>query len=148
MTSLIPLATRVEALDGPDREVDALVMAQFYRREERWIGCRDQDDEPVPDNVWVNPRTDRWVTTARDGFEFTRSLDVVVALITEKLPGWSHAYCSQAGKVTGLVGPPGCEEHVAFEVRAKTPALALLAAFLRALASQPDADRAEKESRE
>lgn len=115
--TLLHLATRVEALDGPDHnaDIDIAVTLGYLAHEVAGYG-------PYLRRVY-----------ARDCAPLTASIDAVVALITEKLPGgtWDVSHIPR-------VHP----EYSAFvdgsnqEVAAATPALALLAATLRALASQ------------
>ena len=55
-------------------------MAAFYVRDSRHIGARDYyTDEPVKDDVWVDPRTDDWVTN--QAFRFTEEASAVERLI-------------------------------------------------------------------
>lgn len=136
--TLSSLISRVEEGDGADRELDRAVMNAFYVEEDRFIGARYVDnDEPVLDRVWVDPATSQWVTTAP--YEFTASLDRVVSLIEQKLPGWGYdlTYRAAWGNCCASVCPN--HKHAPFyrgEVApAKSPARALLAACLRALSA-------------
>jgi hypothetical protein len=84
LPTLKSLLARVEGATGADRNIDRDVMALFYERDRRYIGCRC-DPSCCPgsahlDDVWVDPTTNRWKTTATDGYEFTASLDAVVQL--------------------------------------------------------------------
>lgn len=178
MTSLLPLAARVEALDGPDREVDAEIMFDLFASP---VGKHKVDGGPVgyirPDeqpswNFGLRfPGKDRdWFHACRTKMQgetllierdsayvlmnslriptLTASIDAVADLITEKLPGWGHGYTLGPGhlRTTGRVSRPPIAPEAPiidgrswaqhFEASAATPALALLAAALRALASQ------------
>lgn len=99
---LIDLVTCREIVDalqtasGPDRSIDHAVMSAFYVRDSRHIGATSNIGPcgkwvPVKDNVWVDPETDKWVTTAVEGFHFTSSLDDAAQLADRVLPGlrWS-----------------------------------------------------------
>lgn len=70
---------------GPDREIDAKLMALFYTQDQRFIGIKDASTgEPVASDVWVDPRTGKWVSTHPR--EFTRALDEVLRLIEREFP--------------------------------------------------------------
>lgn len=60
--------------------------------------------------------------------------DAITALIGEKLPGWSWSVGSDG---QAAVSSPPKGHYVAFGTVANTPALALCAALLRALSTQP-----------
>lgn len=160
MTALADLIARVEGLKGPDRNVDAEIVAHLRILEPHhpeWLRTNFA--------VW-RARPDGRVETVRDDgtgdvhwepkLRLTASLDAVVALIDRELPGWAWSLHSWA--VAAI-----CEDwdddyapsyqsfgnkwkpakHTPFEKwkpepKAATPALALLLAFLRALeASRP-----------
>lgn len=85
------ITSLIEKLEGAEvgsRELDREIMALSYRYEQRYIGAScwdDEDDTCCPgakhlDWVWVDPSTDQWKTNARDGLEFTTSLDAALAL--------------------------------------------------------------------
>lgn len=90
MTDLI---ARLEAAEAGSRELDREIMALHYTWERRHIGTTCWDDDggtccPCAqhlDGVWVDPADDRWKTTAKDGFEFTTSLDAALALASRVL---------------------------------------------------------------
>ena len=138
---LTGLIERLEAATGPDRELDRAIMALSYTWERRYIGGRC-DPSCCPegahlDGVWVDPATDRWKTTARNGFEFTASLDAAMALVERVQPGWN---CSAIN-----LKPDPCEAYVwrrsercVRDVGGKgpTPAIALLIALLRTLETE------------
>ena len=84
------LAKRCEDANGPDRNLDNDIMAALFRRESRYIGCQEEQDDgswaPFMDDVWVDPKTDQWIGThAR---EFTSSIDQAMTL-AEGLRGLS-----------------------------------------------------------
>lgn len=126
MVDFAELIERVRGATGPDRGIDEAIMSLFYIRDDRHIGAYVESDfgrdVPVIDSVWVDPETDKWVST--HPFEFTDSLDAITALIKRRaLTG----YCLDTA---GLERP---EAHVdGKEADAPTAPLALTLAFLLA----------------
>ena len=123
MTDLTKLAERVEALTGPDREVDAEIEALFT--DER--GCRP-----------IRFFRAQVATGQRRPLRFTESLDAAMTLIPET--GFAeinifngHADCGASVTVWSIYGEEFCEH-----IEAATPALALAAACLRAIGSKND----------
>ena len=99
LATLRDLRDRLANATGPDRRLDHDLMALSYVKGERSIGTMEDDGtgwRPCTDFVWIDPETNRWKTTARDGFEYTASIDAAVALCTRVLPGWMWriAQCS------------------------------------------------------
>lgn len=136
------ITSLIEKLEGAEvgsRELDREIMALSYRYEQRHIGasCWDDDDDTCCpgakhlDWVWVDPATDQWKTNARDGFEFTTSLDAALALAERIMPGWGWSAGQGHGEkaYARLDTLDGCDFEEAY---AATPALALCAAILRA----------------
>lgn len=130
------LRARVEAATGPDRETDVLVAVA--------MGWRTHP------TGWVDPGG---VIRAVSPF-YTRSLDAVLALAGEKLPGWGWQV--EGGEVVRKTGalatlmapydetasitdPRGWSQHT--KALGATPALALLSALLAALASDGASSR-------
>ena len=128
------LADRIEQADGPSRVLDEEIMALLYVRDERHIGAREgwrdepfEQCTPVKSNVWIDPKTDKWVST--HAHHFTTSIDDAMTLVPacrewhagKQFKGGGSAYilCSKV-----LRDP--------IYVSASTPALALCAAALRA----------------
>jgi len=153
MTSeaLKALAERVEGATGPDRELDEALMALVYVRDKRHIGAtegwEDEPDSfvPVKEFVWVDPATDRWVSTA--AYNFTSSIDAALGLVERVLSGYRWGVASAPMK-TGFYpdGKPsygdGFKAHLTEPsalrpmpsvAQGVTPPLAILAALLRAL---------------
>jgi len=92
LATLRDLRDRLANATGPDRRLDHDLMALSYVKGERSIGTMEDDGtgwRPCTDFVWIDPETNRWKTTARDGFEYTASIDAAVALCTRVLPGTS-----------------------------------------------------------
>lgn len=98
------LIAKLESASEGSRELDRELMALTYVWEQRHIGATcwdkkasgkrvdDNDDTCCPDAkhldwVWVDPLTDQWKTTARDGFEFTTSIDAALALAERVIGG-------------------------------------------------------------
>lgn len=82
------LIERLEKAEGPDREVDADIMAQFFDREERHIGTREgpydrsyDECAPVKDKVWVDRKTGKWKST--HPYRYTSSIDAALTLAGE-----------------------------------------------------------------
>lgn len=135
---LFSLAARVEALTGPDREVDVEV-ARLLRPDWQIINDMMIDDFGYAIGL---PR-------------LTASVDAVLALIARELPGWAwsvsmiHAAFLAEGELpfvasimsSARVVLPGMPELAYDTLSSKaatgaTPALALLSAALRAKAQQ------------
>lgn len=140
---LSALIERVRGLKGPDREVDEAVMALFYTREDRHIGAEEGDDfggwEPVKDSVWVDPKTDRWVSTA--AFYFTASNDAALALVERVRPGWFVMIDGRLGEefsceLSDLSGRFLTSADQEFHARASTLPIAIILALLLSLQSQ------------
>lgn len=120
------LVAKIQNGSGADRDVDAAVMALFFTKDSRFIGSRWADnDEPALDEVWVNPLTDKWVSTAPR--EFTRSLDEVLRTMREFLPEATWMMDAQ----DQLPARASVRHGEEFKARsAPTPERALLTAFL------------------
>ena len=140
MSDLDALLERLEKATGPDRELDEAIMALFYTLDERHIGTTEGWDDdpdsfkPVKDRVWVDPATDKWVSTA--AFHFTASIDAALALVERVLPGWMHANgnCGEQNMPWACITEPDepCRD---FSAGAPTEPLAILIALLRALST-------------
>ena len=114
MAERLTLIERLENLDGPDREVDALIWCVEVPEIERVLPhwTEEQQEEIVP--------------------RFTGSLDEAVALVGRMLtigegPGKWHWYADDR---SSAVWPDGFYDESAVE--AATPAIALLVALFRA----------------
>ena len=85
LETLKGLMLRAQEAKEADRALDEAIMAAFYVRDSRHIGARDYyTDERLKDDVWVDPRTDRFVTN--QAFRFTEEAGAVERLISF-LPG-------------------------------------------------------------
>ena len=150
--TLSDLLEKVRACEGADRELDRQIMTLSYVRDRRHIGAScwdDAYDTCCPgarhlDDVWVDPATDKWRTTAVDGFEFTSSLDAALALVERVLPGWTvSGICQDDFKLWHAELRKGHQtSYTAVAISHETlrgsanPALALLAALLTALLAE------------
>jgi hypothetical protein len=126
------LLARVEAAMGPDRELDRDLAEWAYpdllTRERRSVGGEAFS--------WMHPRYG--LTRCEP---YTASLDAALALVERCLPGrsWDLSFTlgDQPYYMANLLWPAR-----EFRAVARTPALALLAALLRALSIHPDAKSA------
>jgi len=129
VSALADLRARVEAATGADRVLDWQVGAatghsSFDHDSALWPPFREgsRAEKAVP--------------------AYTASLDAVLALVGEKLPGWHVNELHQRPDeplwwadllVREIEGPPGDEPTWRANAHAATPALALLSALLAAL---------------
>jgi len=146
--TLLDLARRVEALEGPDREVDARLCHVFERRG-IFIDWGDDCGRFKPEVVdrWGDPE---WAEAGRHlgkgHVPYTASLDTSMALMAEKLPGWClDTLGDDASGEIGKLKILGATAEVTDGMRgiqgqAGTRPLALLAAILKALATQESSD--------
>lgn len=150
MTAHSELVARLEGASEGSRELDREIMGLTYVWEQRHIGARcwdDTNDTCCPeakhlDWVWVDPRTDQWRTTARDGFEFTASLDAALALAERVLPGCRcMVERNFEGNGWAMVQRPGTFNAERVMTDGNTPALALCIAIIRAKEPQPDGEK-------
>ena len=160
--ALTDLIARVEKLEGPDREVDALIECAARWHEAARVGIA-----PEHRAKWTVSR-DFWVEDSHTAYQpspVTSSLDVALALVTRVLPGMlieNLGEMRDAGSLTGhwlaQLGPRGPRRRMSGPITAEnlrgvldanepvsapTPALALLLALLRALQSPTTKEREE-----
>lgn len=115
---LLALAERVEGGSGEDRRIDYEVFTTFAVRDAA--------------KFW-DPKS---------GHHYTTSLDAVVALLERVLPGWhgnvevGAVLRDEAKAHSAVLIDPTENPDLFQQSEAKTPARALLAAVLRALATQ------------
>lgn len=135
-TILIELAERVEAATGPDRELDIEIGFQLASRERLWALSGMNAQRPLfsDDDLWRQVR--RCPTEYGLGHCYTSSLDSAMTLVPE---GWRLYMLSSSdqAKIWSAnlwVMASGEEVDSVPAGRAATPALALTAACLRALA--------------
>lgn len=127
MTDLI---ARIESADGPDREIDAELMAIAHDWKIRALSKGSH----YRDWCWVNRETGKWVTTSRQGYTFTASIDAALTLVPEKCL-W-RMYHDTMGRDGSYANAYVLTHRVGNEKEASgigiTPALALAAAALKA----------------
>lgn len=162
MTSL---TSRIAGADVGSRELDAEIVFDLFAKP---LGKHKLDGGPTgyiwpekdpswnlglrfpgKDRAWFKPKRDgETLVIERDGAlvlmnalrvaPLTSSLDAIVALIEQRGFAWrvESPLPSRNGDAWATAGAPGAQE----DAFAKTPALALCAAFLTALESQPHAE--------
>ena len=125
--TLLALADRVEAATGPDREMDAEIAFA--------VGWRKSRGE------WWKPPGGEWGLVLPT---FTASLDAALSLVPE---GWrwsvdftQRAPYQDCGRADLYAPGSGYKPADVQDVYAATPALALTAAALRALAQEAPGD--------
>jgi hypothetical protein len=138
MDDLLKLAERVEALTGPDREVDADILQATNPKE--WAKLRLEASQPCGALEDMIEEGVRSYVKYRSEYWFTASLDAAMSLVPQNL-GVSWRLTDGMGGPTAEVwafdlDDPDCPElyHVWGGCTA-TPALALTAAALRAIAA-------------
>lgn len=74
--------------------------------------------------------------------DVTTSIDAIVGLIEKEFPGWGRGYYSGPGQSWGQLYPPdsSCDSHKSVIERSNAEALALCAAFLRAVQAKREAE--------
>lgn len=138
--NLLKLAERVEAAEGPDRELDCLIWAVANGHEIEWQGnCLVAVGEGVIG--WVDPgENQRNFSCIRAGQgaggvkAYTASLDAAMQLVPE---GWhSSIFTTEGAVLRGSASVRDRDGGPSFTSGAATPALALTAAALRAKAGE------------
>lgn len=128
MTDLSQLLEKVRTATGPDRAIDRDIA-------EHIVGTRFRSTKRGRE--WLEDSHGGVETWVRQATPYTTSLDAIVALIERELPGWWWKATKTGRADMELVGSM---PFVSVGVNAKTPALALCAAFLSALISKEKAD--------
>lgn len=131
---LLKLAERVEALSGPDREVDSEIDRLTFRGpfEDRLCGCMGNclPGHPAYDGACVSVP------------HYTASLDAAMTLVPDVFSGqiWLRFNEGERNKPHAAIWSHddgnGKPSRVNVEAKASTPALALCVAALRALAKE------------
>lgn len=141
------LAARVEALSGPDREVDALI---HFLMNAKWVGRIPS----WPPTKVCRPAMERGLSMhiEGDGYfygdevpPYTTSIDAAMTLVPDGNDVQVHLYFGREGEGAAIVSP--LKRINLPRVFAATPALALCVAALRARSASmtPSPDRINKE---
>lgn len=165
MANLSTLIERVEALTGPDREVDCAIAVSlgFYdlwKSKHGYWNVEGIDGERFtvpgrPSDMAFDPATGQKLSPEQPPFdwadeaglpEWTASIDAAVALVERVLPGWTLYASITDGTADDLYllgpnfrdGQP--EQNSSPPVGGKPVALALTLAALRALHAQEERD--------
>lgn len=134
------LAERAEKATRPDRELDAAVWWSVNKRsaERSFWNAAFGLPRPLDDDFDGLPAGLGRLAVVSGAPRYTASVDAVLALIAETLPGWTWEMTT-----TGFM--PGASliatDHLrsVYGAYAATPALAILAALCRAKAAQAEA---------
>ena len=127
------LIEKLERADGPSRELDAALKANFYGGvpmlspfNGNWCVYRDGASDPRKDRVMERPRHVPHEVWAND--RYTASIDAAMTLVPE---GWSYtvAWLHRNGRATVAMFHAKLNEQRA---ESHTPALALCIAALKA----------------
>ena len=124
--SLIELAERAEKASGPDRELDKAI----------WAALGNCNHDRTGGYICLDCGKDTY--GEKSAPVFTASLDAAMTLVPE---GWCfEVTCWKDGNGTACVSQynPGDQDHTG---HAATPAIALVAAALRARAQQEQGER-------
>lgn len=130
---LLKLAERVEALSGPDREVEARIWCALNGK--KYVGHWREYDGPNTRVEYIEPPKRTPLASSTVALRWTASLDAAMTLVPK---GWAWSVLDR--RTTGYSKPNGqCwtkEDRSTLHGDAATPALALCAAALRALAKE------------
>lgn len=140
-TNLSPLIERVKAASGPDREIDGALWLAILGKE-ALEQCWSVRGMKYAGHVYTKAEKAQHIKNASERLAppLTASLDAVVALIEKRLPnGWWRVDddCNDDRTcATGVVGLHQLQEVEPSQ--GATPPLALLLAFLTAVAATPE----------
>lgn len=128
---LAALIERVEKATGPDRQLDCLLDCIRHDREFiEWTA-----DTGVTGYRYKHPRIVWGSGTWREEIAYTSSLDAALALVEEKLPGWTWTRAID-GQIA--LWRPGGASPEARQPKLVTEAATISVALLRALQSQQE----------
>jgi len=138
------LLARVEAATGADEELDALIMCALVANPGAYVERSNINGKwciyYAPNRIWsMSSREGTW---RKEGWPLTASLDAALALCARVLPGWRPSVAREhAGHWSAFLIEDGEPSRPIASIRCvrtdlPTPALALLAAMLSALAQQ------------
>ncbi len=151
MTDLSTLISRLEEATGADREIDAAVFVALNKPEQYPDDLRyyrlphpsmDHMDMCAPGTYWLKQRSGASLRTSP---KLTESLDAVLSLAERVLPGWEWAIFRYAApgrggmeKACARIFPVNGQHMGSGDCLGATPALALLAAVLKAKLSEQE----------
>jgi len=118
MTDLLALAAEIEALTGPDMDMNTRIAWRLL--------YPTADESP-------EPGTEFYTAISRGIPRYTKSIDAAYALGRELFPGWAiDMWCRDTANASVI--PPTGSESPFFQGRAPTLPLAICAAVVRAVA--------------
>lgn len=141
MTQLADLLARLEKAEGPDREIDAALLVALLKPEQLADDLRyyrlpspsmDHMEMCAPGTYWLKQRSGASLHTSP---HYTASLDAALALVERVLPSreWCVGVDLENSCAWAQVENDVWDEATGhIRGKANTPALALLAALLRA----------------
>lgn len=133
MADLLKLAERVEALSGPDTEVDALIWCALNGK--KYVSHWPEYSGHNTRVEYVEPPKRKTSVSDDCALQWTTSLDAAMTLVERpawiRIDEWPDEYNATSASVQPIRDPQ-VASHCA---RAATPALALCAAALRARAA-------------
>lgn len=140
--TLLSLADRVEAASGPDRELDGEIDRLLHNRPKDGDYCEKENALWRVKDAWSGllVRTDGFARGSFCAREYTASLDAALTLVPEGV-AWTLDGGNPSCYDSASLGPiPASGEllNPLWFGNAATPALALAAASLRAIAHQKD----------
>ncbi len=141
MPDLAALIERIEALTGPDREVDRDVL--------RVAGTHILEKRGKDRKAWWYPVDGSIAKYSNEGGfgypppfpRFTTSLDAAVALVERVLPGWAKGFDGGPKTRIAFVDQHDHDDRMfgaRYTAEGPTPAIALILAALRALHAQEE----------
>jgi len=128
------MAGRIEAADGPSRPLDAEIEQVMLEPKGVQTFLVDRGRQG---DYWVEERGGE----VRHAEPITASLDAAVAFVERALPGWRHGYQQEIDlSFFATLKRPRSEQWIGGQIagQAATPAMALVAAALRALQDAQD----------
>lgn len=143
MTPLLLLAEKVEGLEGPDREVDALLDRMLFDRPKNGDYC------PVESAIWRIREDGSGLLVRHDGYardsfcpaRYTASVDSALTLVPEGRDWMVDNFDGPADRrCCASVFNAAGEEYADYEAHGATPSLALCASALRARAAMEAGD--------
>lgn len=144
MSNLQALLERVEAASGPDRDLD-WTMAQAFDPDlagRVLITYEGSKAACIANGLWPKRKGACWRDALFSVPRYTASLDAAVGLVEKMLPGWTWGINGPDPELDGeCVGSLWKSTANTIDGDGKTPALALIAALLKALISQSNPER-------